>query len=628
MDLQVPFSRAYMLLLLALPGVWWLARALAHAVTRDLGLRAVLPIGVAIALELLGVHLASLASGTLYVGLPAGTLALAAAGVFAERARRSRGDTEPTSGRHPSPWMLITAAATALAIAPAALRFWFHDELLPTGHLSIAAELQNGIYPPRHLAFPDLPLRYHFGFDLFSACLTAFFHVPVDRAVDVNALLLWCASWCLLWALGERLLGRGRAWLTPVLVLFGGGAPFGCEVPGPSIVYRALVECRIGRKFSANAPVTSYFFQHPWSLGIPLAITAILLFSERDAHGIGGSRRARARLLAVGIALAALSLGEIVLFAGLVPALVVAEVWRDGTRDLRRAGPLLGVAALSVGAARLLGGFFASAPEIHPLGFELHSGFTNDARTTLIWNAQTFGVLPLLGALGLFVPSEARLLLFLLAAGSMVVVNAVRFLGTEDIMKFATLGVIALGILASAAIARLLPPRGEPRPAPLRTTAAAALTACATAWGWLFVLFFALDLGDIQAVLRKGPETLAPDDVAAVTFVRQRVRAGEIVFRNQRASLGYAQWGGLPQPWLNWTDWSFGLAPARLQARERLLRDPRDDANVYRAQGFHWFVLAPEDARLRGIADAWIGQGAARLAATFGALRVVELLPG
>jgi len=34
----------------------------------------------------------------------------------------------------------------------------------------------------------DLPLRYHYGFDLLSASLTAVLRLPVDRAIDAATL--------------------------------------------------------------------------------------------------------------------------------------------------------------------------------------------------------------------------------------------------------------------------------------------------------------------------------------------------------------------------------------------------------------------------------------------------------
>jgi hypothetical protein len=612
-SVPVPFPSAYPLLLLALPGVWLLARALTHAVTRDLGLRAVLPAGLGLCLWLAGVHAASLAAGSLVVGLPAATLALAAAGAIAERARRRRTDPEPPTGERPSPILWISMVATAALLAPAALRFWFHDELPFTGHMSTAAQMQNGVYPPRHLALPDVPLRYHYGFDLLTACLTALFRLQVDRAIDVATIGLWCLSWCLFWVLGERLSGRAGAWLTPVCALLAGGAPVACDRPGPSPWYSVTVECGAGN-LSVNAPVASYFFQHPWALGLPIAATAALLLTERRAPS------AAARLFALGLAVALLSLGEIVLFAGMLPALVVAEAWYEDGLEVRRGGALLAVLAVALGAARLAGGFFARVPAMVPLGATLHAGFADGAAATLVWNAKTFGVLLPLGVAGLVVSRRARVLWGLLAFGSIAVVNGVRFRGTEDIMKFATLASIALGVLGSAALARLLARRS-----PLRVAATAALASAAAAASCAFLLAFALDLPSIPGALRRAPDPLSPDEIEAMTFVRRRARAGELVYHDAHGAVGWAQWGGVPQPFRSWTDGVFGLPGERLFAREQVLAHLPADAGAYRAQGFAWFVIDGDGGAIGRVIDAWIRDGAAREAARFGALRVVEL---
>jgi hypothetical protein len=612
-SVPVPFPSAEALLLLALPGVWLLARALAYAVTRDLGLRAVLPVGLCLCLWLAAVHAASLAAGSLTAGLPIATLSLAAAGVLAERRRRRRPEPGPVEGRRPPAIVWISMAVTAALLAPAAFRFWFHDELSFTGHMSTAAAMQNGIYPPRHLSLPDVPLRYHYGFDLFTACLTALFRLQVDRAIDVATLVLWCASWCLFSCLGERLSGRAGAWLTPPLALLAGGAPIACDRPGPSAWYSVTVECGAGDR-SVNAPVASYFFQHPWALGIPVAATAALLLTERRPPSAG------ARLFALGLALALLSLSEIALFAAVLPAIVVAEARYEGRFELRRGAALAGVAALVLGVARLAGGFFARVPAGEPLRLILHAGFADGAASTLAWNVKTFGVLLPLGAAGLALMKRGRVLWGLLAAGSIAVVNGVRFTGTEDIMKFATVASIALGVLASAALARLLA-----RPSALRVAGAAALGASATAASVAFLLAFALDLPAIPAVLRRRPEALSSDEIEAMTFVRGRARAGELVYHARRGADGWAQWGGVPQPQRSWTDRAFGLPGPRLTARDMMLERMPAEAGAYRAHGFVWFVLDGGEAPLARASEGWIREGTAREAARFGALRVVEL---
>ncbi len=611
-----PLAPALVLLVLTWPPAWLLGRAVARSLTRHRGLGAVLPYGLGLSAWLLAVHLASLAAGSVRVGLPVGAVLIAAVGLAGEVVRRRRPEP-PAEGRAPTSWMAIGMFASTTLIAATALRFHFHDELLLTGHMSVASSLQNGVYPPRHLSFPDLPLRYHYGFDLLVVCLTGVLRLSVDRAIDAAAIGLWALSWCLAWVLGERLLGGARAWLAPVVLLFGGGLPLTCAHAGPSLVDYLLEDCKLQAR-SLNPPVVSYFFQHPWSLGIPVALTAALLHAERR------SPREGVRLAALAAVLALLSLSEVVLFVALLPALVVAEGVVDERWEWRRAARMGGVAVLALVAARGLGGFFVGAAGLAPLPFHLHGGFGDAARETLLWNLETFGLLLPLGVAGAFVLGRRGALAMLVAGGGLVVVNVVRYGLSSDIMKFGTLASLALGVLAAGALARLAPERASP----LRTAAAAALTAGVCAWGILFPLCHALNLDEIPEGNREVPARLDPDDLAAVELLRRVAQPGEMVYRSFPATRGYAQSGGLPQPHVDWTTRAFGFPAARVDAREELLRAVPGEAARWRAQGFRWFVLddgAPGDAALRGRAEAWVAAGEARVAATFGTLRVVEL---
>jgi hypothetical protein len=304
---------------------------------------------------------------------------------------------------------------------------------------------------------PDVPLRYHYGFDLLTACVTALTRVQLGAAIDLATLGLWCVAWSLFWALGARLVGRRSALITPALALLAGGVPLACDRPGPSVWYGVLVACGVGEQ-AVNAPVASYFFQHPFALGLTLAATAALLVCERRPP----SRAAR--LFALGLVLAL------------------------------RAAVIVVVGALSLVAARLAGGFFAGADAMPPLRVDLHAGYAGALAATLVWNAKTFGVLLPLGAAGLVLARRGRVLFGLLAAGSLVVVNGVRFVGTGDIVKFATIASVALGVLGSAALARLFA-----RPTPGRVAVGAALLAAATGASVAFLAAFALDVSAIPA---------------------------------------------------------------------------------------------------------------------------------
>ncbi|MGZ3413920.1 MAG: hypothetical protein ACXWNX_09440, partial [Isosphaeraceae bacterium] len=100
---------------------------------------------------------------------------------------------------------------------------------------------------PRHMTFPELEYRYHYGFDLAAAAVTAVLRVSPGVAIDIITLLSWSYTWCLLWVLGDELLGRGRGWLTAVITLFGGGLPYLLALPDGYYVARFVMICEVGR---------------------------------------------------------------------------------------------------------------------------------------------------------------------------------------------------------------------------------------------------------------------------------------------------------------------------------------------------------------------------------------------
>ena len=111
-----------------------------------------------------------------------------------------------------------------------------------------------------------------------------------------------------------------------------------------------------------------------------------------------------------------------------------------------------------------------------------------------------------------------------------------------------------------------------------------------------------------------------------MTYVRRHARAGELVYHPGNAVVGWAQWGGVPQPFRSWMDMPFGLPNVPLTARDMMLKRLPADVDAYRAHGFAWFVL-DDHHPLASAGDAWIREGDAHEAARFGSLRVIALEP-
>lgn len=619
MAVAVPFSRAFMLLLLALPGVWLLGRAAAHGLSRDRAVRPVLAVGLALVAWILAVHIASLSLFSMRRGLPVGTLVAAALGIGAEVWRRRRPDRG--EGRGPSAWMILSAILATLAMSRLALHFHFHDELGLNGHMPIAGELQNGVYPPRHLIFPDTPLRYHYGFDLLTASLTALFHLRIDQAIDTGTIGLFFLAWCLFWALGERLAGRRAAWLFPLCVLTAGGVPAICDRDPGAFVDRIVQVCWVGKHY-VNPPIPSYFFQHPWSIGLPMGATALLVLT---------SSRPRSPWLRLGVlfvCLAALSFCQITLFAGCGAAFIVAEMFGEDGVDPGRGLKMLAVVALAFVTAKALGGFLVTAPNLPALKFEMQQGMGETREEVVRWNLQTFGLLLPLGLAGLFAMRRDAFVFGLLAAGGILVPNALFYPNSEDIVKFATLANVALGVLSAGALARLWP--GEPtasRPSPWRRFAVIVAALGIGFSGLVFVAFVGGEWPGMMAFMKGEPQQPEERDARAIEWVRARIRKGELVYRNHDHTNAYGQWGGLPQPWIQWTVKAFGFAEERIAERERLLRGKPASPEKYRALGFRYFVLddTEDDVSLREAAEAWIAAGKARRGTEVDGLLVVDL---
>jgi hypothetical protein len=655
-----PTPLAFVLLAVLLPGVWLAGSAIAGRLSRERSLARVLTPALAVALWLVAIHAVSLGARSFWIGLPIGTLVVAAGGALswlrplaapaavgappaAPRAlaapRRKRGASRPRGSARggsdqPPPagypastgrWMCLSALLATAYLAPTALDWSFHDELAVTGHFSIASEIENGTYPPRHLSFPELELRYHYGFDLLVAAVASIFRLRVDHAIDLVTLIAWAYTWCLAWTAGERLVGKNWGAPTAAVVLFGGGMPFFSSAPShfstqtllsaQALLLRLLSLGGVGDD-DLNPPVVSYFFQHPWTLGIPLAFAIILVVSLRDAP------RRWARWGAIGILLVALSFCQVVLFACLAGALLVAEPVAEGKSRWRSALAGLCVMGVVVAIASRLHGFFSPAPAGSESVLELRPlPLGGSVAGSVIWHLQTFGLLLPFGAVGLLLLARERLLVALLAAGSLLVVNALRYRFSWDIVKFATVAALALSLGAGAALRRLV----AMRPRPLWRAAAVVAFVGLVAAGVLFPLVVGFSGQDVP--FPKSPVALSAADQLAIDWLRRRVHPGEIVYRRGPAANGYTQWGGLPQVGYDHDATTFGLPRRLFEERTRFYGTGVSEPEALLRQRVRWLVFERADEAMARLVDSWTGNHRAIVRAQFGSLTIVEL-PG
>ena len=398
------------------------------------------------------------------------------------------------------------------------------------------------------------------------------------------------------WAIGERLIGPRWGLATATVVLFGGGMPVFSMAP--SLVWRLTGHSSVGG-FDLNPPIVSYFFQHPWTLGFPLAFATILVVGQRDAA------TRWTRLGTIGILLVTLSFCQVVLFLCLAGALLANEMVAEAKAGGWKASlmPLLPFAGVVLVASRLRG-FFVESPataaeamlEFRP--FAMGGSLEGWAS----WHLQTFGLLLPLGVAGLFLLARERLLLALLLAGSLVVLNTFQYRFSWDVVKFATVASLALALGAAASPPTPVPassavPRYHSRQSRHRR-----------AVGCRLLLFPAVVGFYGKGTKFKRPVTLAPDDELAVDWLRRNVRAGEIVYRKSPASLGYAQWGGLPQLIRDADAYHFGVPRSLIKERMEFVRTPvhdRDREALLR-QRVRWLVLGPDETLWMHMVTPWI----------------------
>ena len=159
MTLSNPMPLFCSALVLALPGLYLLGRGLGRRFTSDRAVLGVLSPGIGLAAWLLGVHIAGSMSRSFPVGLWAGTIMPSAIGLGLHLATLTgwrRGVPSPGVSEPFRLEMYVLAVAMAAMIIPAALGWCFHDEVLVSGHMSIASQISNGVYPPRNMTFPEI----------------------------------------------------------------------------------------------------------------------------------------------------------------------------------------------------------------------------------------------------------------------------------------------------------------------------------------------------------------------------------------------------------------------------------------------------------------------------------------
>jgi hypothetical protein len=599
-------------LLLALPGIAFAAFALNQALfpRGDRPLCTIPAIGLVLAL--LPAHVLALAAGSLSIGLAAAWTLIGAAG-YAWILRHWREVRFDLSIKRVG-WahkLGITGLATLPIILPTILLNFF-DETCFTCHHAIIAHLQNGTYPPRYLYDPSLPLRYHYAFDLAGAIITGLLRVRVDHAIDLLKLTLWPCMFLLLWRVGEHVGGRRAGPFVALTVSFLAGWCVFCSV------------------------FPSLFFQHPWSIAIPIFCLVVLqraaLFRiENRTFG----------LAALVCSLTLLALSEAVLFVATVAALGLTEVWYFMRCRDRSAGAVLLALATAVVSAKLIGGFFVSAP-YPPAGGFFGTEFSwhdysslNAVLTQILLNVVLFGVLLAPGIIGLFHARHERVFLTILAIIGFIVYNFLSYLYTVDIYKFTAITFISLAVGGGIFVSDL----ANWANTGFRKLIRGALIGVLLLRGILFH-FTALSPYDLKTRLPFSEQMIVPyfsvaypvdrDDARAVSFLRSHMGPLEIAYRTEAKSEPYANWGGLPTqasvyPSDSGDNDQYGLGAEKFAARKNLITISETWFDRLLAEHISWVVTDADDVAINSVLDSLTGQHKVVLAAQYGDIRIFRV---
>jgi hypothetical protein len=599
---------------LFLPGTYFLGRRLAAGVEPGRSWRqGTLAIMSAIAVWLTAVQLAANLTGSFVAALWIGAVTTGIAGYLVRPKAAPEAATAPDGRR-----TVLLAFVAAAPILLAGLGGYFHDELFVTQHLAMIREFQNGPVPIRNLADPQQLMRYHYGFNIVCAALTAWFRISAPLAIDLTTATGWALSWLLLCMIGERLSGgKSSGRLTAWITLFGGGlvwmiSPWWLENTWPEKLSSMV---STGSQVYVNPPLVSYIFQHPYSLGIPMALAVTYAAIGSDEVP---DRRGDYLLVPL---LASLSLIQSTLFIALAASLAFDRIVIRRNWFFVPCIVVVGALAVAMGGMFLRSGGPASSFG----GIYFRVWLLEDKWIRCVaWNLLTYGALLPLGAIGLFLlPRRGRWIIATQALGGFVIPNVLKYEHSWDIVKFATGAQLFLGISTAFTLERL-------RSAPSRLLKVAANLSIPivtlSSIFYLGVVFYAEWYSGHPGRLAVQPVQLNDEQERCAAWLRREMSPLDVAYCRPEPALGYVQRAGIPATAFNISaPTSFGLSRENIEARRKLVVEGSDDLAEYAKFGISWFIVEPGDEMMERKIARWESQGLVQLRNQFGPIRVYSV---
>jgi hypothetical protein len=344
--------------------------------------------------------------------------------------------------REPFPWLfLLLTGLSAALVGLVGFHVSIHDETSIQSHPAVIERILRDGLPVGLIAFPDVPLKYHYGFNVLTAVFAYCLNLPGWKAIDVLNIFLWIVTCFSLGSLLRTLGLSSKLRAVALLWILMGAGWMWWERPDVwqhSYYY--------GRHMKPM--LLSWFFQHPVALGLPLFFLGLeywIQFRAKDRLYFFA-----ASVILTGI----LSFAQVVLFGGLFAGIgidLLKECWKQRSAFFPPFLRGLVFLVVSLGLAYLLGGFFSFHPAYQgdltvlswPPGFLKNEYFSRsplDWKQTAEWYLLNFGAPLILFPIAICLAWRRRLssltVPLVIATLGFLIPQFIQYKLSWDVMKF------------------------------------------------------------------------------------------------------------------------------------------------------------------------------------------------
>ncbi len=583
-----PFTMWVSLLAVFLPGIWRLGKIILSRAGFSQETASILTPAVTIALWVASVHLAGLAFHNFYYGLISSNIILGVTGYILP-GRLIKFKYQAPDEKH-----IYVAVLNCFIIAPVVFLTDWHDTNLISGHFSLTEQILNGAYPPHHLTFPEYTHPSHYGINTFYASVAAVLAFSVESAIDLTTFLLWFYTGLLGGYISKKFFGEKNGALGVFITCFASGFPFFAMFFADDFTsYKKDVLVGLLTFIppkQANQPISHFFFQHPFSIGLPIFLSLIIAFFVAKEKNI--SSKIYYGIIALFIFI--LGIGNTSLFLATIGALgacILVQLYEKEHKDL------------------IIGNFYALAVGI--IGFVLFSGsfdtvsggvkgsisisaapLGGDLFRTILWNFDNLGLIVILAAFGLYKLKEFRLFQVFAACiivGGVFIFNVLVYKHSHDIIKFSVVANIIAAILAVGALGRL-------RSFNVYIYRALLVMVCFNGVTFPFVGTVINPFADTNEKLLNVHKLhnlqISNDAIDTMAWLRANVKNTEIVLQSKHWDLSFAMHAGLASFRPDWGAKSFAFSREHIALREDMLRYPEKySVDDFYKQGVRWIVI-------------------------------------